>query len=186
MAATPSTMVPLGTKAPEFKLADVVSGEEISLASHRGEVATVILFICNHCPYVRHINAQLVRVTAAYKTKGIQFIAISSNDIKQYPDDGPQHMKEVAVQLGYPFPYLFDSSQEVARAYEAACTPDIFVYDKELLLIYRGQFDDSRPKNNLPVTGKDLTDALDALIENRPVSTEQKPGIGCNIKWKPH
>lgn len=177
-------MVPLGTKAPEFKLSDVVSGKEISLDSHRGKVATVILFICNHCPYVRHINVQLVKLAAHYRTKDIQFIAISSNDVKQYPEDGPEKMRETAIQLDYPFPYLFDSSQEVARAYDAACTPDIFVYDKDLLLVYRGQFDDSRPKNNLPVTGKDLSGALDALIENRPVSAEQKPSMGCNIKWK--
>ncbi len=184
MAQTPSTMVSLGTTAPEFTLPDTVSGINISLHALTGK-ATVIMFICNHCPFVKHVNKELVRLSNDYIPKGISFIAISSNDAKNYPDDSPEKMKQVAKELGYPFPYLYDESQEVARAYDAACTPDFFIYDENLKLVYRGQLDDSRPSNGIPVTGKDIRAALDNILSGKSVSAEQKPSIGCNIKWKP-
>ncbi len=184
MARTPSVMTPLGTKAPDFTLPDTVSGKEISLATAKGHKATVLMFICNHCPFVKHVNAALVKLANDYKNKGISFIAISSNDVATYPDDGPEQMKQVAAQQQYPFPYLYDESQEVARAYEAACTPDFFVYDGNLQLAYRGQLDDSRPGNEKPVSGADIRNALDHLIEGTPVPADQKPSIGCSIKWK--
>lgn len=184
MAATPSKMIPLGTKAPDFTLPDVVSGKMMSLNELKSQKATVIMFICNHCPYVKHVNHELVRLARDYQPKGVAFIAISSNDVAQYPEDGPEEMKKVAQQLGYPFPYLHDESQDVARAYDAACTPDIYIFDKDLKLAYRGQLDDARPGNNAPVTGNDVRAALDNLLSGKPVSPEQKPSIGCNIKWK--
>lgn len=184
MAVTPSTMVQLGTPAASFTLPDVTTGNNVSLESIRGKAATVILFICNHCPYVKHINDELVNVASDYQRKDVHFIGISSNDAEKYPQDGPEEMKKTAQELGYPFPYLYDESQRVARAYDAACTPDIFVYDKNLRLAYRGQLDDSRPANALPVTGKDLREALDALLDGRPVASNQIPSIGCNIKWR--
>jgi len=142
------------------------------------------MFICNHCPFVKHVNEGLVELANDYILKGISFIAISSNDVVNFPEDSPEKMKNEAKSLGYPFPYLYDESQEVARAYDAACTPDFFIYDKDLKLVYRGQLDDSRPKNGIPVTGKDIRAALDSLLQSKPVSEEQKPSIGCNIKWK--
>ncbi len=184
MAATPSKMIPLGTKAPDFTLPDTISGKALSLRDVKSKKTTVIMFICNHCPYVKHVNHELVRVANDYLLKGVSFIAISSNDVAQYPDDAPEKMKDVAKQLGYPFPYLFDESQEVARAYDAACTPDIYVFDKNLKLAYRGQLDDSRPGSDVPVTGKDVRAALESLLSGKPVSLDQKPSIGCNIKWK--
>ncbi|NJO25780.1 MAG: thioredoxin family protein [Bacteroidia bacterium] len=184
MARTPSTMVALNTTAPDFHLPDTVSGQQVSLNDIKGEIATVVMFICNHCPFVKHVNTELVRLANDYKNKKIGFVAISSNDAVNYPDDAPEKMKQVAVRLQYPFPYLYDESQEVAKAYDAACTPDFFIYDKNLQLVYRGQLDDSRPGNEIPVTGKDIRDALDCLIGNQPVSLQQRPGIGCNIKWK--
>lgn len=184
MAETPSKMVPLGSKAPDFTLPDTVSGKKISLKEIASDIATVVMFICNHCPYVKHINKVLTDVAKEYIAKGISFVAINSNDITNYPEDSPENMKKMAQAMGYPFPYLFDETQEVARAYNAACTPDFFVYDKNLKLVYRGQFDSSRPGNGVPVTGKDLKSALDSLIEGRPVNPEQMPSIGCNIKWK--
>lgn len=184
MAATYSAMVALGTSAPPFKLPDVISGDEVSLPDSKGSVGTVILFICNHCPYVKHINTELVKLANAYQSNGIRFLAISSNDAEKYPEDSPEKMKAAALQLAYPFVYLYDESQDVARAYDAACTPDFFVYDKNLKLVYRGQFDDARPSNNVAVTGKDLRQALDALIEGQPALVDQKASIGCNIKWK--
>jgi len=184
MARTPSTMVALGTTAPDFTLYDTVSGKNISLENVKEDVATVIMFICNHCPFVRHVNAELVKLANDYKNKGIGFVAISSNDVINYPDDSPALMKEVAKQLKYPFSYLYDESQEVAKAYDAACTPDFFIYDRDLKLAYRGQFDDSRPGNEIPVTGKDIRHALDCLISGQPVPEFQRPSIGCNIKWK--
>ncbi|HEX6845956.1 MAG TPA: thioredoxin family protein [Chitinophagaceae bacterium] len=184
MARTPSTMVDLGIKAPGFALPDTVSGKDISLENIKGEVATIIMFICNHCPFVKHVNEELVKLANKYKNKGIGFVAISSNDVINHPDDAPALMTQIAQQLKYPFPYLYDESQEVARAYDAACTPDFFIYDKDLRLVYRGQLDDSRPGNEIPVTGKDIRNALDCLINNKPVSHEQRPSIGCNIKWK--
>lgn len=184
MARTPSTMVALRTKAPEFNLPDTVSGKQVSLNNIKGEVATVVMFICNHCPFVKHINDELVTLANDYKIKGIGFVAISSNDIINHPHDSPELMKRVAIELKYPFPYLYDESQEVAKAYDAACTPDFFIYDKNLQLAYRGQLDDSRPGNEIPVTGKDIRRALNCLINSEPVPEIQRPSIGCNIKWK--
>ncbi len=184
MAATPSTMVSLGTAAPPFQLPDTVSGKQVTLSDLKGHHGTLVMFICNHCPYVKLLNESLVAMALEFQPKGIQFVAISSNDAAQYPDDGPEAMKEVAQQLGYPFPYLYDETQSVARAYDAACTPDFFLYDRELKLAYRGQYDDSRPANNRPVTGADLRSALLALLNGRAPAADQKPSIGCNIKWK--
>lgn len=184
MARTPSVMTPLGKKAADFILPDTVSGDELSLLQLKGKVATVLLFICNHCPYVKHVNAELVKLGNDYKNKGISFIAISSNDAARYPEDGPEQMKLVATQLKYPFPYLYDATQEIAKIYEAACTPDFFIFDEDLLLVYRGQLDDSRPGNEKPVTGTDIRRALDALVKGEAVSEDQKPSIGCNIKWR--
>lgn len=184
MALTYSTMLPLGTVAPPFTLPDVVSGKMMSLAELKSDTATLVMFICNHCPYVQHIQGGLVRFAKDYVAKGVSIIAINSNDVVAYPEDSPEKMKEVAQRLGYVFPYLFDETQEVARAYDAACTPDFFLFDSSLRLVYRGQFDDSRPGNGIEVTGKDLRAALDDLLAGRPISIEQKPSVGCNIKWK--
>ena len=177
-------MIPLGSEAPDFRLPDVVSGGELSLGDLKSDVATVLMFICNHCPYVKHLQDGLVEVSDEYIPKGVSFIAINSNDIENYPDDSPDRMKKVAEEKGYSFPYLFDETQEVARAYDAACTPDFFVYDRELKCVYRGQFDDSRPGNGKPVTGKDMRMALDSVIAGQTIEREQIPSIGCNIKWK--
>ena len=184
MARTPSTMVTLGTKAPDFLLPDTVSGKQLSLKDVKGETATLIMFICNHCPFVKHINSELVRLANDYKNKGIGFVAINSNDVVNHPNDSPELMTLVAKELKYPFPYLYDESQEAAKGYNAACTPDFFIYDKDLRLVYRGQLDESRPGNEIPVTGRDIRHALDCLINNEPVPQEQRPSIGCNIKWK--
>lgn len=177
-------MVPLGTPAPQFTLPDVRTGEQISLGDIASERGTVVMFLCNHCPYVKHVQEELVRVARDYQGRGIAFAAISSNDVTQYPADSPDLMKEEAERAGYTFPYLYDESQEVARSYAAACTPDFFVYDGSLRLVYRGQLDDSRPKTDVPVTGKDLRQALDALLDGRPLPADQKASLGCNIKWK--
>ena len=184
MARTPSKMVTLGTDAPDFSLPDTVSGKQLTLNNIRGKMATMIMFICNHCPFVKHVNSELVKLANDYKNKGVGFVAISSNDVVNYPDDSPALMKEVAKQLKYPFSYLYDESQAVAKAYDAACTPDFFIYDKDLKLVYRGQLDDSRPGNEIPVTGKDIRHALNCLINGQPVPEFQRPSIGCNIKWK--
>jgi len=184
MAATPSNMMPLGTKAPSFSLHDTVSGKQMSLAELASDKATVVMFICNHCPYVKHLNSKLVELGKQYQAKGVAFVAISSNDVENYPDDSPEKMKVHAATEGYPFPYLYDETQEVAKAYQAACTPDFFVFDGNLACAYRGQFDSSRPKNEVPVTGEDLSKALDDILAGKPVSVPQKPSIGCNIKWK--
>jgi peroxiredoxin len=184
MAATPSTMLPLGTSAPDFNLPDTVSGENKSLQELKSDKATVIMFICNHCPYVKHVNQELVQLSNEYIQKGISFVAISSNDIVNYPDDSPEKMKETAEELGYNFPYLFDESQETAKVYEAACTPDFYIFDSDLKLVYRGQLDDSRPNSDIPVTGRDIRSALDNILDGSEVSSDQKPSIGCNIKWK--
>ena len=184
MARTPSVMTPLGKKAADFMLPDTVSGIELSLVELKGRVATVIMFICNHCPFVKHVNPELVKLGNDYKNKGISFIAISSNDVAGYPEDGPEQMKKVAAQLKYPFPYLYDATQEVAKIYEAACTPDFFIYDADMILVYRGKLDDSRPGNDKPLTGADIRSALDHLIKKQPVSEDQKPSIGCSIKWR--
>jgi thiol-disulfide isomerase/thioredoxin len=184
MAATPSTMMPLGTIAPPFALPDTVSGNTLSLAELKGARATLVMFVCNHCPYVLHVNDELVRIAKEYQPQGVSFVAISSNDVENYPQDGPELMKIQAEKVGYPFPYLYDESQDVARAYDAACTPDLFLFDKDLKCVYRGQLDDSRPKNDKPVTGTDLRAALEAALAGRKVSETQIPSIGCNIKWK--
>ncbi|MBN2910081.1 thioredoxin family protein [Polycladomyces sp. WAk] len=184
MALTESNMFPLGAKAPSFTLPDVVSGKNVSLDELKSEIATVIMFICNHCPYVKHVQDQLVKLANDYIPKGISFIAINANDAEKYPEDSPEKMKEVAQKLGYPFPYLFDETQEVAKAYQAACTPDFYIFDRDLKCVYRGQLDDSRPGNDIPVTGESIRSALDSLLRNEPITVKQKPSIGCNIKWK--
>lgn len=184
MAATESNMMPLGTKAPYFNLPDPLSGKNRTLNELKSDKATVIMFICNHCPFVKHVRAELVKLANDYIPKGISFVAINSNDVLNYPEDSPERMKEVAKQFGYPFPYLYDESQDIARAYGAACTPDFYIFDKDLKCVYRGQLDDSRPSNDIPVTGKDIRAALEAILAGQPVSEEQKPSIGCNIKWK--
>jgi len=184
MARTPSNMIPLETKAPNFKLFDTITQKKLSLNDFKGTQGTVIMFICNHCPFVIHVNKELVSVANDYSKKGIGFIAISSNDVVNYPQDSPEKMQIHAKENKYPFPYLYDESQEVAKAYDAACTPDIYVFNETLNLVYRGQLDDSRPGNGLPVTGKDLRYALDCLLEKRENTEPQKPSIGCNIKWK--
>ncbi len=177
-------MIPLGTLATDFELHDTVSGETLSLQALRGEKGTVIMFICNHCPFVKHVNEGIVTLAGDYQEQGIGFIAISSNDVENYPDDAPDLMTVNAANEGYTFPYLYDESQEVAKAYDAACTPDFYLFDEKLSLVYRGQMDDSRPGNDIPVTGSDLRSALDALLSGKPIDTTQKPSIGCNIKWK--
>lgn len=184
MAQTPSNMIPIGTKAPDFSLFDVISDKKRFLKDLKGRKGTVVMFICNHCPFVIHINTKLVEIAHKYQEKGISFIAISSNDVINYPQDAPSYMKLHAENEKYPFPYLYDETQEVAKAYDAACTPDFFVFNKDLKLCYRGQLDDSRPGNNIPVTGKDLCNALDCIVENKENTQNQKPSIGCNIKWK--
>lgn len=184
MAETPSTMVSLGTQAANFVLPDTVTGRTMDLEQLQSDKATVIMFICNHCPFVKHVQRELVNIANEYQPKNVAFVAISSNDVERYPADSPEKMQQVAAELQYAFPYLYDESQDVARAYHAVCTPDIFVYDRDLRLVYRGQLDDSRPGNDIPVTGKDLREALDAILAGKPVNPEQKPSIGCNIKWK--
>ena len=185
MAYTESNMLPLGSEAPPFYLPDVVSGKMLNLSDVASDKATVIMFICNHCPYVIHVNEQIVRLANDYASKRVSFIAISSNDVEHYPQDGPEEMKAHALKENYPFPYLYDESQNVARAFDAACTPDFYVFDQELKLVYRGRLDDSKPKNGLPLTGKDLRAAIDAVLEGQPMVEKQYPSGGCNIKWKP-
>ena len=183
MALTPSNMLPLGTKAPEFNLINTITEKTVSLQSLKGEKATVIMFICNHCPFVIHVNSELVKLANDYQSKGIGFIAISSNDVIKYPQDAPHLMQKLANETGYPFPYLYDATQEVAKAYDAACTPDFYVFDATLTLAYRGQLDDSRPGNDIPLTGIDLRNAIDSVLKGTKVNENQKPSIGCNIKW---
>ncbi|WP_027136880.1 thioredoxin family protein [Gaetbulibacter saemankumensis] len=185
MANTPSNMLPLGTKAPYFELFDTVSQNILKFDNLKGNTGTVVMFICNHCPFVIHVNKEIVAIANQYRDKAIGFIAISSNDVENYPQDGPDKMKIHAQQQLYPFPYLYDETQEVAKAYDAACTPDFYVFDNNDTLIYRGQLDNSRPGNNIPVTGHDLRNALDCLINHKENTLDQKPSIGCNIKWKP-
>src|SRR3954470_2676350 len=185
MAAVNSTMLPLGTPAPPFALPDAVSGRTVSLADSKDSRALLVMFICNHCPFVKHIQPELARLGKDYQAKGVAVVAINSNDAAKYPDDSPEKMQEDARRLGYTFPYLFDETQEVAKAYRAACTPDFYVFGRDRKLVYRGQLDDSRPKNEKPVTGKDLRAALDAALAGRPAPEPQYPSIGCNIKWRP-
>lgn len=183
MALTESNMMELGTSAPDFTLPDTVSGQELSLQSLCSDVATVVMFICNHCPYVHHINAKLVEVANHYQKVGIKFIAISSNSIETHPQDAPHLMTMVARKEGYPFPYLYDESQKVAKAYGAECTPDFFVFDENLRCAYRGRFDETRPNKGMS-TGKDLSSALDALLAGKAPDSLQYPSMGCGIKWK--
>ena len=177
-------MLALGTKAPEFNLPDVVSGKNLGLANIQSDRATVVMFICNHCPYVLHVNPEIVRLAKDYASRGVSFVGISSNDAVKYPEDGPDKMRTHAAAVGYSFPYLYDETQEVARAYDAACTPDFYVFDGEMRLAYRGRLDNSRPKNGLPLTGHDLRQALDAILSGHAVNEAQYPSGGCNIKWK--
>ena len=185
MALTPSTMLALGTKAPDFHLSDVVSGKTISLATFLGKRALLVMFICRHCPYVQHIKEELARLGKDYAGKDIGIVAISANDIATYPDDAPDQLKAMAKALSLAYPLCYDESQEAAKAYTAACTPDFFLFDARQALVYRGQLDDSRPGNGKPVTGRDLRAAIDAVLAGKPVSPEQRPSLGCNIKWKP-
>lgn len=184
MAYTESTMLELGTKAPDFSLPDTISGKNIRLNDIASDKATVVMFLCNHCPYVIHVNSEIVKLVRDYQSKGVNFVGISSNDAENYPQDGPDEMKIHAEKVGYNFPYLYDETQEVARAYDAACTPDFYVFDQDLKLAYRGRLDDARPKNDHPLTGKDLRAAIDAVLAGEPVSEKQYPSGGCNIKWK--
>jgi peroxiredoxin len=185
MVAVNSTMLALGTKAPDFRLPNTNGRGMVSLADFKEANALVVTFMCNHCPYVKHIRSGLAQLARDYLPRGMAMVGISSNDITNYPADSPERMTEEAKVAGYIFPYLYDETQSVAKAYRAACTPDIYLFDKDQRLVYRGQFDDSRPDKSLPVTGKDLRAALEAVLSGKPVSPHQMPSIGCNIKWKP-
>jgi peroxiredoxin len=184
MVKTASTMLALGTTAPEFHLPDVVSGETISLATFSGSKALLVMFICQHCPFVKHIQSELAKIGHDYRDR-LGIVAISANDVANYPDDSPQKLKEMAQELNFNFPVCYDESQSVSKSYTAACTPDFFLFDSSSKLVYRGQLDDSRPSNGVPVTGKDLCQAINAVLQDRAIDFEQKPSIGCNIKWKP-
>ena len=184
MAQTPSTMLPLGTVAPGFSLSDTTL-KQVSLETFADAPGLLVMFICNHCPFVKHLRSALAQLGRDYVPQGLAILAISSNDSDAYPADSPAKMIEEQQEAGYNFPYLFDATQEVAKAYRAACTPDFYLFDKDRQLVYRGQFDDSRPSNGLPVTGKDLRNAIDAVLAGKPVAAEQRPSIGCNIKWRP-
>ena len=191
MVLTPSTMLALGTSAPDFRLRDVVSGEEISLATFVDKSALLVMFICRHCPFVKHIQGQLAQLGRDYQSTSLGILAISANDAEKYPDDAPASLKAMAEELGFVFPFVYDETQAVAKAYDAACTPDFFLFDGDAkgtlrarCLVYRGQLDDSRPSNSLPVTGQDLRAAIEAVLAGKLIGAEQKPSIGCNIKWK--
>lgn len=185
MALKPSTMLPLGSDAPAFELTNAVDGKTVSLGKdYDSAQALLVMFICNHCPFVIHVRDELGRVAADYMPKGLAVVAINSNSIESHPQDGPENMKRLAIQEGWEFPFLFDETQEVAKAYKAACTPDLFLFDGDCKLLYRGQLDDSRPSNAIPVTGHDLRAAIKDVLAGAPVSIDQKPSVGCNIKWK--
>lgn len=184
MVATASTMLPLGTSAPDFRLPDT-EGNMVSLSDFKQAPALLVIFMCNHCPFVKHILSNLVALAKEYQEKGVAIVGINSNDVDSFPQDRPEMMAQNAKEAGFTFPYLYDATQEVAKAYRAACTPDFFLFDADRKLVYRGQMDDSRPGNNVPVTGADLRAALDAVLEGGPVSADQKPSMGCNIKWEP-
>ncbi|MEN9449575.1 MAG: hypothetical protein RJA83_189 [Pseudomonadota bacterium] len=183
MALTPSSMLALGTKAPDFKLRDTLTGKSYSLKDSKVSKATVIMFICNHCPYVKHVIHELIQLAKDFQAKDISFVAISSNDAEGYPEDAPEKMSGLAKQLNFSFPYLHDETQSTAKAYQATCTPDFFIFDKDFLCIYRGQLDGSRPGNKIPVTGKDIRSALENILQRKPVNPHQLPSMGCNIKW---
>lgn len=184
MVLTPSTMLALGTPAPDFHLPDVVSGTTISLETFQDKKALLVMFICRHCPFVKHIQQQLAQLGQDYANTALGIIAISSNDAEKYPDDAPDRLKAMATELGFTFPFCYDETQVIAKAYTAACTPDFFLFDAQRSLVYRGQLDDSRPSNGLPVTGSDLRHAIAAVLADQPIDPNQKPSIGCNIKWK--
>lgn len=183
--AMASIMLPLGTEAPAFHLRDVVTGRTVTLDSFAGTSALLVMFLCRHCPYVQHVQVELAKIGRDYAETGLGIIGISSNDPVNYPDDAPERLKDMAQRLGFRFPLCFDETQDVAKAYKAACTPDFYLFDAARRLVYRGQLDDSRPGNNKPVTGRDLRAAIDAVLAGRPVGGDQKPSIGCSIKWKP-
>jgi len=183
--AVSSTMLPLGTRAPAFRLPEPATGRMISRDDYAKAPAFLVVFLCNHCPYVKHVRKEIARVVADYQPRGLAAVGISSNDISSHPQDGPEHMGKEAAEAGYTFPYLYDEAQDVARAYRAACTPDFFLFDAHRALVYRGQMDDARPGNGLPLTGADLRRAIDAVLSGVPVPVEQKPSRGCGIKWKP-
>lgn len=185
MAMTESTMLPLGTIAPDFSLPDVVSGDVITLNTFAEAPALLVMFICQHCPFVKHVEVELARLGQDYVSQGVGIVAISANSVKTHPQDGPDQLKAQAEQLGFNFPYCFDASQAVAKAYTAACTPDFFLFDSAKRLVYRGQLDGSRPGSGVPVTGQDLRVALDAVLAGKVIAPEQRPSIGCNIKWEP-
>ena len=184
MARTPSTMLPLGTVAPPFSLVDAKTGQTVSSQDLTGQ-ALLVMFICNHCPFVQHVRHELAAIGRDYAGSDLDIVAINANDVDSHPEDGPDRMKAEAAKFDYRFPYLFDESQQVARAYRAACTPDFFLFDAERALVYRGQLDSSRPSNDIPVTGADLRAAIDAVLAGKVPSADQKPSIGCNIKWRP-
>jgi peroxiredoxin len=185
MAATASTMLELGTKAPEFTLPDVVSGKEVSLASFQGKKALLVMFICHHCPFVKHIKSELAQIGRDYPAQGVGIVAISSNDPSVSADDSPEGLQRMTTEWGFSFPVCYDETQAVAKSYAAACTPDFYLFDRDRKLVYRGQLDDSRPSNGKPITGADLRAAVDAVLAGRPVNQDQRPSLGCNIKWKP-
>jgi peroxiredoxin len=185
MSLTPSTMLDLKTQAPDFKLTDVITGRPVSLSTFVAKKGLLVMFICRHCPYVQHIKAELSRLGKDYSRKDVGIVAISSNDAQNYPDDSPENLKAFAKEQEFAFPFLYDESQAVAKAYTAACTPDFFLFNQNRELVYRGQLDDSRPGNGKPVTGRDLRAAIDAVLADKSVPSEQTPSIGCNIKWKP-
>lgn len=184
MAQTPSNMLSLGTKSPDFKLLNVVTNKFVTSSEVYGKHGLIVMFICNHCPFVKHVMDEVIRVANDYTVQGFGFVAISSNDVENYPQDSPEEMAHLAEKEHYPFPYLYDETQGVAKAYDAACTPDFYVFDEEQKLVYRGQLDNSRPGNSIQVTGRDLREALDNLLSNSPQRKDQKPSVGCNIKWK--
>ena len=184
MVKTASTMLPLGTRAPDFRLPGV-DGREVSLSDYAGAPALLVIFMCNHCPFVKHVAPELVRLHDDYANKGVVMVGISSNDVQAYPQDNLENMQKEAIAQGYEFPYLIDESQSVAKAYKAACTPDFYLFDSKQRLVYRGQLDDSRPQSSKPLTGIDLRNAIDHLLAGQEVPSDQKPSIGCNIKWKP-
>ena len=185
MARTASTMLALGTSAPDFQLPDVVSGETIALATFAGKKALLVIFLCEHCPFVKHVQEELAKLGKDYVSQNVGIVAISANDVANYPDDAPDRLKQMAKTSGFLFPVCYDESQAIAKAYTAACTPDFFLFDRDFKLAYRGQLDDSRPGNDKPVTGQDLRAAIEALLADRAIGADQKPSIGCNIKWKP-
>ncbi len=185
MVRTLSTMLPLGTTAPEFQLRDVVSGKTISLDTFSDSKALLVMFICRHCPFVKHVQQELAKIGRDYSDRPLGIVAISANDAENYPDDAPESLQEMAKELGFNFPLCYDETQETSKTYTAACTPDFFLFDGDRALAYRGQLDDSRPSTDTPVTGKDLRNAIDSLLAGETVNPEQKPSLGCNIKWKP-